>query len=108
MKYIRTEDGIYENKERIVGIGHIVVDDMAIRPIARQADHIEDLCDRFVTDYGNDDIRILKSFERSKLGFFKYKWLKPNSELHVYGAIWTSKGLIYVAEMNKKGVLELL
>ena len=26
----------------------------------------------------------------------------------IYGAIWTSKGLIYVAKMNDKGELELL
>ena len=28
--------------------------------------------------------------------------------LGVYGAIWTSKGLIYVAKMNDKGELELI
>jgi hypothetical protein len=27
---------------------------------------------------------------------------------NLYGAIWTSKGLIYVAKMNKEGELELL
>ena len=26
----------------------------------------------------------------------------------IYGAIWTDKGLIYVAKMNEKGELELL
>jgi hypothetical protein len=26
----------------------------------------------------------------------------------LYGAIWTDKGLIYVAKMNEKGELELL
>lgn len=26
----------------------------------------------------------------------------------IYGAIWTDKGLIYVAKMNDKGELELL
>lgn len=26
----------------------------------------------------------------------------------VYGAIWTEKGLIYIAKMNEKGELELL
>jgi hypothetical protein len=26
----------------------------------------------------------------------------------IYGAVWTDEGLIYVAQMNKKGELELL
>lgn len=30
------------------------------------------------------------------------------TQKEVYGAIWTDKGLIYVAKMNDKGELELL
>lgn len=30
------------------------------------------------------------------------------TQKEVYGAIWTDKGLIYVAKMNNKGELELL
>ena len=33
-------------------------------------------------------------------------WAKGWTE--IYGAIWTDKGLIYVAKMNDKGELELL
>lgn len=43
MRYIRTKYGIYENKELIVGIGRIVVDVTALRPIVKQADTIEEL-----------------------------------------------------------------
>ena len=31
-----------------------------------------------------------------------------DKKIQIYGAIWTDKGLIYVAKMNKKGELELL
>ena len=35
------------------------------------------------------------------------KWFVEKGD-NVYGAIWTDKGLIYVAKMNDKGELELL
>lgn len=31
-----------------------------------------------------------------------------NHDYEIYGAIWTDKGLIYVAKMNEKGEFELL
>ena len=34
--------------------------------------------------------------------------LKLKYHVVTYGAIWTDKGLIYVAKMNKKGEFELL
>ena len=37
---------------------------------------------------------------------FDLDWCLKDSP--IYGAIWTNKGLIYVAEMNDKGELELL
>ena len=33
---------------------------------------------------------------------------KHLEKFEIYGAIWTDKGLIYVAKMNDKGELELL
>ena len=60
-----------------------------------QADTIEELCDEFV--YGETLI-----YDKEEM-----KFLTSRGEI-VYGAIWTSKGLIYVAKMNEKGELELL
>ena len=63
--------------------------------ILKIADTIEELCDELVhiTDIGN---HILGQF-----------WSPYSSDI-VYGAIWTDKGLIYVAKMNERGELELI
>ena len=84
MKYIRTKDGRIELNDETIE-----------REIIAEADTIEELCDEFVCDemfvYDKEEIKFLIS----------------EGEI-VYGAIWTDKGLIYVAKMNESGVLELL
>ena len=83
-----------------------------------QCDTIEELCDEFVLYYlpleemsNNESWIPYAQYER--LGVWQKmrdeivdKTLKSKSTL--YGAIWTDKGLIYVAKMNDKGELELL
>ena len=95
MKYIRTKDKIekvpndYANK--LVECPNLVI-----------ADNIEELCDEFVlTD--NEGKHHYESVEKTI-------WLLGASLYitTVRGAIWTDKGLIYVAKMNEKGELELL
>ena len=73
--------------------------------IVDEADTIEELCDEFVVAYENgaivyDDLEWAKVKARasSKIGI----------KVIIYSAIWTDKGLIYVAKMNDKGELELL
>lgn len=62
------------------------------------SNYIEELCDEFVSvrDNWHDH---WDNFEEPKT---------LCSESEIYGAIWTDKGLIYVAKMNDKGELELL
>lgn len=61
--------------------------------IVKQADTIKELCDEFVVIVeGEHYIRVPAG----------------NPNFQTYGAIWTGKGLIYVAKMNDKGELELL
>ena len=102
MKYIRTKDG------KIFNINEIPVPYQVIESwldfnsqgrfeIIKYADTIEELCDEFVCVGRND----FPSFETIKI-------LKLYKEYDVRGAIWTDKGLIYVAKMNDKGCLELL
>ena len=99
MKYIRTKDGIYENKPlkkhlgKRKGKGFEIV--FKEQDIINQADTIEELCDEFVGVYHNI----------CEVVSTKDNWNKYDT---FYGAIWTSKGLIYVAKMNDKGELELL
>ena len=63
--------------------------------ITKEADTIEELCDEFVGVVGN--------MHRQLTGTNIKSWNDT-----VYGAIWTDKGLIYIAKMNNEGELELL
>lgn len=116
MKYIRTKDGIYETigKEQLCMDGEIEVfctkhNSVAKSWIIKQADTIEELCDRFVIEYkDHNEQRILKTFMRVEMAFLKQQRYELHQIKAIYGAIWTDKGLIYVAKMNDKGELELL
>jgi hypothetical protein len=85
------------------------------------ADTIEELCDEVVIVYPNGSHSVsqcydYKSFYESIEGqvghLEKMPYTKENLaeyEIYeIYGAIWTDKGLIYVAKMNENGELELL
>lgn len=95
MKYIRTKDG------RI-----LVADDnslMSKLTTNKVADTIEELCDEFVMINEENEHYIKQD---NDIHHIRRKWEIGNYK--VYGAIWTDKGLIYVAKMNNKGELELL
>ena len=80
--------------------------------IVKKADTIEELCDEFVLEhplFASNCKTLYHSLEKAKNGIKKH-----NDDAHkmfdfiIYGAIWTNKGLIYVAKMNDKGELERL
>ena len=85
--------------------------------VVAKADTIDKLCDEFV--FEDSDGHYLCDFCEqtdidvgSKFGELKY-WFNHSKEQqyktrNCYGAIWTDKGLIYVAKMNEKGELELI
>lgn len=73
--------------------------------IVKQADTIEELCDEYCLK-GNDGTRLV--YNRSDFIDLKKDILANDGWVEIYGAIWTDKGLIYVAKMNNKGELELL
>ena len=123
MKYIRTKDGeIYEvenpkpfsifvckpkHVEMLVCIGEnkYEMKNITIRrsigrshwktEIIKQANTIEELCDEFVCNE-------MFVYDKTEM-----EWLIEQGN-DVYGAIWTDKGLIFIAKMNEKGELELL
>ena len=105
MKYIRNDKGIYFNFYNNALSSNTVYDD-----IIAQADTIEELCDEFVI-VRKDDISTggdLDTYEDMKSQRqCDIDWEVEEDYLY-YGAIWTSKGLIYVAKMNESGILELL
>ena len=106
MKYIRTEDGIYDGEK--YNADYLL--DMGLDKIVKQADTIEELCDEIVLKhYAEDHPAMYHRYSVRCLEFAKIeakKWLPEKYE--IYGAIWTSKGLIYVAKLNSKGELELI
>ena len=121
MKYIRTKETVcdldtylLDNATKKCFHGIITgVDGEGIK-IVNQADTIEELCDEFVREI-NDG-----GFYNGHVLCppFKFKEFVEETEIidisgiykiiAKYGAIWTDKGLIYVAKMNEKGELELL
>ena len=125
MKYIRTEDGLYEISENanwrdgydgrgcyLVKINgedyHIGAGD-----IIAQADTIEELCDAYVVFDENQDKKPLSNtfdnkelYEQMKVVIRLGMLRKLNVWLKL--AIWTSKGLKYIAKMNSNGELELI
>lgn len=66
--------------------------------ILKQAEKVKDLCDEFVIKDINGKYTYITTDK---------PWILF-SDCIIYGAIWTDKGLIYVAKMNEKGELELL
>ncbi len=102
MKYIRTKCGIgkvthEDNKNYRAKFGR-KYPLISKEDVIKVADTIEELCDVLVSvrDNWHD---VWNDFEDCKI---------LCSESEIYGAIWTDKGLIYVAKMNSKGELELL
>ena len=106
MKYIRTKDGIFDKIDESLVLTSLppkyelkkngVFVKYEFCSTCQLADTIEELCDEFVSiKYGEHSL-IITDGMAVKMGY------------EVYGAIWTDKGLIYVARMNEKGELELL
>ena len=83
--------------------------------IVAYGDTIEELCDEFVyiNKVGNMEKshivfenRITKPTTKQKMDYIK-KYYKDELD-KIRGAIYTGKGLIYVAKMNEKGEMELI
>ena len=100
MKYIRTKDGIYKQTD-IVRLARSIAENCYPENYdydnIKQADTIEELCDEFVFD----------GIVWDKLEDVMF-CLDKKDYTKIYGAIWTNKGLIYVAKMNKEGKLCLI
>ena len=109
----------YDNK------GGRSMDNWYLKDIIKEADTIEELCDEIVREPLYPNVVSSKPFilitkynpitetlliARRRILEEQYRQLKlvSKGKLNIYGAIWTDKGLIYVAKMNDKGELELI
>ena len=100
MKYIRTKDGIYNKRKLAFAFREDYCptdkdyEKLLQTQIIKQADTIEELCDEFVYVDGN----------RHKN--YPCYAVEPKNDVKyhdvIYGAIWTDKGLIYVAQLNEE------
>ena len=81
------------------------------KDIIQEADSIADLCDEIVRVNGSK-VEILKYGRNDVYSFSEYAVIYADDVREhgykYYGAIWTDKGLIYVAELLEYGRLELL
>ena len=114
MKYIRTKDGIYENEKcriitNVAGEKMLYANGQLFNnfSIIKQSDTIEELCDKWVFDNEFGERNVIKNIDY-KFTLIIMKRLFPKHVFNVKLAIFTDKGLIYVAKMNEKGELELL
>lgn len=105
MRYIRTHSEIYDMDD-LYECEELVDKPYATKKegwciykesIIQEADTIEELCDEFVVLF--EEMNYPTQFRLWHLAK-KYK--------NVFGAIWTNKGLVYVAKINEEGKLELL
>lgn len=106
--YIRTKDGVYEIREEINYYGKMFYYIKSKPPrkafeeceILNQSENLAELCDEFVLIERNAKPIIFKTLQGA-----------INNKIYddeiIYGAIWTDKGLQFVARMNSKGELEL-
>ena len=105
--YVRTKDGIYKVEgetchKKAYFIDRYEEDVILKKRVIKQSDTLEELCDRFVVmDKETKEVMNIVSF-------LEYAKLWSYCKYNIYGAIWTSKGLIFVARMNDKGELELI
>ena len=114
--YIRTKNRIYKVESTLrdngfvkgynVGYMAFITKDQVIN----QSENLEELCDQIVYNgylYQNkitcDGSLVEDSFEELEEPITD-EMIKEG----VYGAIWTNKGLIYVAKINESGDLELI
>ena len=126
--YIRTKDGVYELVDTyytcVDGVETYMYNDrgrgVEIRggQILNQSENLEELCDEFVLHYGDTMQTSIPipwaTYERRDDNWQKHKekliseLKKAEIKATVYGAIWTSKGLIFVAKMDNEGKLVLI
>lgn len=117
MKYIRTKDSAYEVTKDTKGTKFIVVGKNKTlldygtfinsdSDIIKQSDNLEELCDCFVCE-GKRHI-VWDKEQTIGITLEQIEFSYNVNYFKIYGAIWTDKGLIYVAKMTDKGGLELL
>ena len=111
--FVRTENGIYETI-KCLGDGSCYCNNgnknkyISSFEILKQSDIIEELCDELVVAYKDCCEKRTYLYNGTIQEFKENRPNYKNKFFTYYGAIWTDKGLIYVAKMNNEGDFELI
>lgn len=97
MKYIRTKDDVYVLSEAYWA-GNT-------DEIISEADTIEELCEQFIIYDTHKKKWLIFRDLKSLIAYCDSNGL---DKTQIKGAIWTDKGLIYVAKMDNEGKLVLM
>lgn len=108
--YIRTKDGrIIDTSKIATGSKYMdfATNDESFRKIFKteplsKSENLDELCDNYVIPRYQDTFIVDRFSKQICLNHIKCGYGD------VFGAIWTDKGLIYVAKMNNEGKLELI
>ena len=117
MKYIRTKNGevfikhfdksrnryYWESQEHTTKLTHMSYKEFLkyFGGLDKKSDNLKELCDKYVYIRPNGFHESYDNLSDDDLDYIREGWI-------IYGAVWTDKGLIYIAKVNNKGELELL
>ena len=110
--YIRTKNQIYEIESVLRDNGFVKgynVGEMAFitkDQVIDQSENLLELIDEFVVI--RDSTKIKQLVRTDKVEYLKEMIKEDKRIVEVKGAVWTDKGLIFVAKMNDKGEFELI
>ena len=115
MSYLRTKDSIYLIQKDISYGGNKIYkvynhDFAIIGNDFKVANNLEELCDEFIYNDPEYDLpqRCYQNYRGEWYDEQRIRCLTNEEVLTIKGAIWTNKGLQFVAHMNDKVVLELI
>ena len=114
--YVRTKNKIYKvesetfnKKGYFIGDYDVFIGDYDIilkEQVINQSENLFELIDEFVII--RDSTKINQLVRIDNIEYLKEMMKEDKRIVAIKGAIWTDKGLIYVAKMNDEGDLELI
>ena len=110
--YIRTKDEILKalDTDYMCGVKvyHTEKGMITEKLVVKTADNLAELCDEFVVASNTPLVIMKPRIQNMEFEEISQSYVKSKKNSIVYGAIWTDKGLVYVAKLDNKGELQLL
>lgn len=109
MKYIRTKNRIYKVESETCDKQFYYIGDYDLlvkEQVVSQSENLFELIDEFIVI--RDSTKINQLVRTDNIEYLKEMMKEDKRIIEIKGAIWTDKGLIFVAKMSDKGELELI